>query len=59
MDNDTIKKMAEECIKDDQFAVGAFAALIVHECLTVIDTFNDNEQVAEVKNAIKKHFGIE
>ena len=58
MNNDTLKKLAEECITEDQFAVGAFAALIVNECLTVVDTLN-NENSAEIKQAIKNHFGIE
>jgi hypothetical protein len=56
MNNDTLKKLAEECISEDQFAVGAFAALIVNECLNVVDTL---ENSAEIKQAIKQHFGIE
>jgi hypothetical protein len=58
MNNDTLKKLAEECITEDQFAVGAFAALIVNECLSVIDTLN-NDNSAEIKEAIKRHFGLE
>ena len=60
MDNETIKKLAEECITEDQFAVGAFAALIVNECVNVVDTFDfDKDKVAEIKQALKSHFGIE
>jgi hypothetical protein len=60
MNNETIKKMAEECITEDQFAVGAFVALIVNECADVVSTFTfDKDKVAEIRHAIKAHFGIE
>ena len=70
MNNDTIKRMAEQCITDDQFGVGAFATLIISECLNAIDntkepdlgdSFNKAQHdasIVEVKNAIKSYFGI-
>ena len=71
MDNEKLKQLAEQCITEDQFAVGAFAALLVEECLIALDNVNkphvhtsfDQSQfeasIANAKLAIKKHFGFE
>ena len=71
MDNDKLKELAEQCITDDQFAVGAFAKTLIEECLIALDntekphvhtTFDQSQHeasVAEAKKAVKKHFGIE
>ena len=66
MDNEKLKQLAEQCITEDQFAVGAFAALLVEECLIALDNVNkphvhtsfDQSQfeasIANAKLAIKK-----
>jgi hypothetical protein len=71
MDNDKLKELAEQCITDDQFAVGAFAKTLIEECLIALDktekphvhtTFDKSQHegsIAEAKKAVKKHFGIE
>jgi hypothetical protein len=71
MDNEKLKQLAEQCITDDQFAVGAFAKTLIDECLLALDnaekphvhtTFDQSQHecsIAEAKNAIKKHFGFE
>ena len=35
MDNEKLKELAEQCIVDNQFAVGLLAQLIVDECILV------------------------
>jgi hypothetical protein len=71
MDNEKLKQMAEQCITEDQFAVGAFAKLLIDECILALDsaekphvyTSFDQAQfdssIANAKLAIKKHFGLE
>lgn len=70
MDNEKLKTLAEQCITEDQFAVGLFAKLLVDECLIALDhtdkphvytTFDQdqfNSSIANAKLAIKKHFGF-
>ena len=70
MDNEKLKELAEKCITDDQFAVGLFASILIDECLLAMDstakphvhtTFDQSQHqtsIAEVKTAIKNHFGI-
>jgi hypothetical protein len=70
MDNEKLKALAEQCITEDQFAVGLFAKLLVDECLVALDntdkphvhtTFDQdqfNSSIANAKLAIKKHFGF-
>lgn len=71
MDNERIKQIAEQCITDDQFAVGTFTQLLIDECLIALDktdkphvytTFDQSQfeaSIANAKLAIKKHFGLE
>jgi len=71
MDNEKLTKMAEQCITDDQFAVGIFAKLLIDECILALDntekphvhtTFDQSQHegsIAEAKKAVKKHFGFE
>jgi hypothetical protein len=71
MDNEKLTKLAEQCITDDQFAVGAFAKILIDECLLALDntdkphvhtTFDQSQHagsITEAKKAIKKHFGFE
>ena len=71
MDNERLKRMAEQCITDDQFAVGTFTQLLIDECLIALDktdkphvytTFDQSQfeaSIANAKLAIKKHFGLE
>jgi hypothetical protein len=71
MDNEKIKGLAEPCITDGTFDVGRFTELLVNECLTVVsgvtsphvyttfDLAQHQGSIAQVKLAIKKHFGME
>ena len=71
MDNEKLTKLAEQCITDDQFAVGAFAKILIDECILALDnsekphvhtTFDQSQHessIIEAKKAIKKHFGFE
>jgi hypothetical protein len=71
MDNEKIKGIAEQCITDGTFDVGRFADVIVRECIDVVgnvvsphvhttfDLAQHQGSIAQVKIAIKKHFGIE
>lgn len=71
MDNERLKQIAEQCITEDKFAVGAFTQLLINECLIALDktekphvyTSFDQSQfdasIANAKLAIKKHFGLE
>lgn len=71
MDNERIKQIAEQCITDDQFAVGTFTQLLIDECMIALDstdkphvytTFDQSQfegSIAQAKIAIKKHFGLE
>lgn len=71
MNTEQLTKLAEQCITEDQFAVGIFASLIITECLVALDNVDkphvytsfDQSQfdasIANAKLAIKKHFGLE
>jgi len=71
MDAEKLKQLAEQCITEDQFAVGLFAQLLIEECLVALDstdkphvytTFDQaqfDSSIANAKLAIKKHFGME
>ena len=71
MDNEKLTKLAEQCITDDQFAVGSFAKILIDECILALDnsekphvhtTFDQSQHessIIEAKKAIKKHFGFE
>jgi len=71
MNNELLRKIAEECIAEDQFPLVDFAKKIIVECLTAVGnaekphvhtTFDQSQHagsIAEAKKAIKKHFGIE
>jgi hypothetical protein len=41
-----------------EYAVEDFAALVVKECVKIVDN-NDNLNGFVVRNLIKKHFGVE
>jgi len=70
MDNEKLKELAEQCIVDNQFAVGLLAQLIVDECILALDstqkphvhtTFDQSQFEASIVNAklaIKNHFGL-
>lgn len=71
MDAEKLKILAEQCITEDQFAVGKFAEMLINECLVALDntakphvytTFDQaqfDSSIANAKLAIKKHFGLE
>lgn len=71
MDNEKIKGLAEQCITDGTFNVGKFTELLINDCLTVVsgvtsphvcttfDLAQHQGSIAQVKLAIKKHFGLE
>jgi hypothetical protein len=71
MDNEKIKKIAEQCITDGTFDVGKFTELLVNECLSVVtevisphvhttfDLAQHQGSINQVKLAIKNHFGME
>ena len=70
MDNEKLTQLAEQCVTENQFAVGLFAKLLVDECLIALDntdkphvytTFDQDQfdtSIANAKLAIKKHFGF-
>lgn len=71
MNNEKIKEIAEQCITDGTFDVGRFADILVRDCLDVVgkvtsphvyttfDLAQHQGSIAQVKLAIKNHFGIE
>jgi len=71
MDNELLKKIAEECIDGDQFPLVNFAKKIIEECITAVGnaekshvhtTFDQAQHEATLAQAIlsiKKHFSID
>lgn len=70
MDAERLKKLAEQCITEDQFAVGTFAEILINECIDALNsaekphvhtTFDQDQfdaSIANAKKAIKRHFGM-
>ena len=68
MDAERLKGLAEQCITEDQFAVGTFAEILINECVNTLDNTEKPDiahqaqfdaSIANAKIAIKKHFGLE